>query len=140
MGQPGPARADFARDYPGFVLPEAMPEGGWWNRPYSTILPYRVGDRLLVLGLTPPPQPADADPADAAAAVAAGPVAFTVTEQRPGRRRRRIGSLALESVRAGDAAFSFDPVLNHPPGLRPDPLEPAIGYTSTPREYGGAIR
>jgi 2,3-bisphosphoglycerate-dependent phosphoglycerate mutase len=35
VGQPGPARADFARDYPGLVLPEAMDEGGWWNRPYE---------------------------------------------------------------------------------------------------------
>jgi 2,3-bisphosphoglycerate-dependent phosphoglycerate mutase len=35
VGQPGPARADFARDYPGFVLPEDLPEGGWWNRPFE---------------------------------------------------------------------------------------------------------
>jgi hypothetical protein len=94
------------------------PSAGWWNRPYSTILPYRVGDRLLVLGLTPPPVPTHADPTDVAAAVGRGPVALIVTEQRPGRRRRRIGSLELQAVRDGDAAFSFDPVLNHPPGLR----------------------
>ena len=35
VGQPGPARADFARDFPGLVLPEDLPEGGWWNRPYE---------------------------------------------------------------------------------------------------------
>jgi 2,3-bisphosphoglycerate-dependent phosphoglycerate mutase len=35
VGQPGPSRADFARDYPGLVLPEALAEGGWWDRPFE---------------------------------------------------------------------------------------------------------
>jgi hypothetical protein len=95
------------------------PSRGWWNRPYSTILPYRVGGRLLVLGLTPPPIAAATDPDEVAAAVGRGPVALTVTEQQPGRRRHRIGSLTLDAVRHGGPAFSFDPVLNHPPALRP---------------------
>lgn len=97
-----------------------LPAAGWWSRPYSTILPYRVNGRLLVLGLTPPPVAADADPAAVATTVARGPLALAVTEQPPGGRRRRIGALTLEAVRPNAAAaFSFDPVLNHPPGLRP---------------------
>lgn len=96
-----------------------LPSSGWWSRPYSTILPYRVNGRVLVLGLTPPRLAGDADPADVAATVDRGPVTLAVTEQPPGGRRRRIGHLALEAVREDTAAFSFDPVLNHPPGVRP---------------------
>jgi hypothetical protein len=96
-----------------------LPSSGWWSRPYSTILPYRVDGRLLLLGLTPPPGIADADPTDAAAAVERGPVTLAVTEQPLGRRRRRIGALTLDAVRHDAAPFSFDPVLNHPRGLRP---------------------
>jgi hypothetical protein len=97
-----------------------LPSAGWWSRPYSTILPYRVNGRLLVLGLSPPPVAADADPAAVATTVARGPLELAVTEQPPGGRRRRIGTLTLEAVRPHAAtAFSFDPVLNHPPGLRP---------------------
>lgn len=97
-----------------------LPAAGWWSRPYSTILPYRVNGRLLVLGLTPPPVATDADPAAVATTVAHGSLALAVTEQPPGGRRRRIGALTLDAVRPpAAAAFSFDPVLNHPPGLRP---------------------
>ena len=35
VGQPGPGRADFARDYPALVLPDSLAEGGWWNRPFE---------------------------------------------------------------------------------------------------------
>jgi hypothetical protein len=96
-----------------------LPSSGWWRRPYSTILPYRVGGRLLVLGLTPDRRGGTADPAEVAAAVAHGPVDLAVTEQPPGGRRRRIGRLTLRAVRSDEAAFSFDPVLNHAPGVRP---------------------
>jgi hypothetical protein len=96
-----------------------LPSSGWWSRPYSTILPYRVAGRLLVLGLTPPPLVAGADPADAATTVESGLVTLAVTEQAPGRRRRCIGALTLDAVHHDAAPFSFDPVLNHPDGLRP---------------------
>jgi len=31
----GPGRADFARDYPGLVLPETLDDTGWWARPFE---------------------------------------------------------------------------------------------------------
>jgi hypothetical protein len=99
-----------------------LPSSGWWSRPYSTILPYRIDGRPLVLGLTPPALTGDADPATVARAVAEhGPLALTVTEQPPGRRRRRVGTLTLDTARGDDddATFSFDPILNHPTGVRP---------------------
>jgi hypothetical protein len=96
-----------------------LPSSGWWSRPYSTILPYRVSGRLLVLGLVPPGLPGTADPAEVAATVDRCPVTLTVTEQPPGGRRRRIGRLTLQAVRRDAPAISFDPVLNRVPGLRP---------------------
>ena len=35
VGQAGPSRADFARDYPALVLPDTLADGGWWNRPFE---------------------------------------------------------------------------------------------------------
>ena len=35
-GQPGKPRSYFQANYPGLVLPEALDESGWWNRPYET--------------------------------------------------------------------------------------------------------
>jgi 2,3-bisphosphoglycerate-dependent phosphoglycerate mutase len=35
LGQPGPGRSYFARKYPALVLPEALDDGGWWNRPFE---------------------------------------------------------------------------------------------------------
>jgi 2,3-bisphosphoglycerate-dependent phosphoglycerate mutase len=35
VGQAGPSRSDFARDYPGLVLPDTLADGGWWSRPYE---------------------------------------------------------------------------------------------------------
>lgn len=104
------------RDLDHMVL---LPSSGWWSRPYSTILPYRVNGRPLLLGLVPPGLPGDADPATVAAAVGQGPLTLVVTEQAPAGRRRRIGALTLTGVRGEHTGFSFDPVLNHPTAVRP---------------------
>jgi 3-(3-hydroxy-phenyl)propionate hydroxylase len=104
------------------------PSGRWWARPYSTILPYRAGGRLVVLGLDPresgAPAGAPADPAVAADVVRRVPVALAVTEL-PLRRvpptgpRRVVGELVLESVREDGPPITFDPVLNRLPHLHP---------------------
>lgn len=96
-----------------------LPSTGWWSRPYSTILPYRVDGRLVVLGLAPPAAPSDASPAGAAGALARGPVELTVTEQPLGGRRRRAGRLVLEEVRPGDGGVTYDPILNTHPRAHP---------------------
>ncbi|MHA6783518.1 hypothetical protein ACVGOW_21390 [Pseudonocardia saturnea] len=96
-----------------------LPSTGWWSRPYSTLLPYRIDGRLVVLGLVPPRSRSGADPADVAVAVAAGPVTFTVTEKPLRRRRREIGWLTLTAVRERPSGYSFDPVLNSLSRLRP---------------------
>ena len=59
-----------------------LPSGNWWGRPYSTLLPYVVDGRRLVLGLEADAGivPAGADPADVTTAVRNAPVAFTVSE------------------------------------------------------------
>jgi len=35
LGQPGKNRAYFIRHYPDLVLPEALYDAGWWNRPFE---------------------------------------------------------------------------------------------------------
>ena len=37
VGVPGPERAWFAAEYPHLILPDALGDGGWWNRPPETI-------------------------------------------------------------------------------------------------------
>jgi 2,3-bisphosphoglycerate-dependent phosphoglycerate mutase len=37
LGQPGPGRTYLAGRYPGLVLPEALDDGGWWNRPFEEL-------------------------------------------------------------------------------------------------------
>ena len=98
-----------------------LPSGNWWGRPYSTVLPYLVGGRRLVLGLEADPGivPAGADPDDVAAAVRSGPVAFTVSEMPVLGKRCAIGRLVLESVRDDGPSITFDPILNALPGLHP---------------------
>lgn len=34
-GLPGPGRGELARRFPHLVMPESVPESGWWNRPYE---------------------------------------------------------------------------------------------------------
>jgi hypothetical protein len=99
----------------------------WWTaRPFSTLMPYRVRGRLVVLGLDARevPGPIPADTAALAAAVRRGPVALTLTEMPLGGRRltgprRPIGRLVLESVAAGERPIAFDSVLNSRPDLHP---------------------
>ena len=97
-----------------------LPSGNWWGRPYSTVLPYVVDGRRLVLGLEADAGivPAGADPGDVAAAVRNGPVAFTVSEMPVLGAPRPIGRLMLESVRDGPS-ITFDPILNALPRLHP---------------------
>lgn len=37
VGLPGPDRAWFAAEYPHLILPDALGDGGWWNRPPETV-------------------------------------------------------------------------------------------------------
>lgn len=37
VGIPGKTRDHFIAAYPGLVLPDALYEAGWWNRPYESI-------------------------------------------------------------------------------------------------------
>jgi hypothetical protein len=97
-----------------------VPSAQWWGRPYSTLLPYRVGGRAMLLGIDPVDgPPAGADPADVAASVASGPVELVVTEWPLPGRRRPAGRLRLDVVPEPGPAVTFDPVLNSLPGLRP---------------------
>jgi hypothetical protein len=98
-----------------------LPSGNWWGRPYSTVLPYVVDGRRLVLGLEADAGivPAGADPADVTTAVRNGPVAFTVSEMPVLGERRAIGRLVLESVREDGPSITFDPILNALPRLHP---------------------
>ncbi|WP_214404321.1 hypothetical protein [Pseudonocardia lacus] len=101
-----------------------LPSGRWWGGPYSTLLPYRTGGQLVLLGVDAgdAPRTAPADPGTAAALVAHGPVRMAVTElplRDALRRPRVVGELVLESVRdPAEPAITFDPVLNHLPDLR----------------------
>ena len=99
-----------------------LPSGNWWGRPYSTLLPYVADGQRLVLGLEADAGigPAGADPADVARAVRHAPVGFTVSEMPILGRRRAIGRLVLESVRADGSPITFDPIVNALPRLHPD--------------------
>ena len=98
-----------------------LPSGNWWGRPYSTVLPYVVDGRRLVLGLEADAGivPAGADLGDVATAVRNGPVAFTVSEMPVLGAPRPIGRLVLESVRDDGPPITFDPILNALPRLHP---------------------
>ncbi len=37
VGVAGPGRSFFVREYPHLILPEALDEAGWWNRPPETV-------------------------------------------------------------------------------------------------------
>lgn len=97
------------------------PSRGWCRRRYTTVLPYRVDGRVLLLGLDPEePGRADSARPDAVReAVGHAPLAFAVTEGPLVGPRRTIGRLVLESARPVDGGISFDPVLNAHPDLRP---------------------
>jgi hypothetical protein len=116
-----------------------LPSGNWWGRPYSTLLPYLVDGRRLLLGLQADAgiAPAGADPAEVARAVRHAPVGFTVSETPMLGRRRAIGRLVLESVRADGAPITFDPILNALPRLRPvRPLSALREWAYTGSRWG----
>ncbi|HZG92289.1 MAG TPA: bifunctional 3-(3-hydroxy-phenyl)propionate/3-hydroxycinnamic acid hydroxylase [Pseudonocardia sp.] len=127
--------ASSGRD--GYAHLALVPSARWW-RPYSTLLPYVLDGRLVVLGLdiAAAPVQVGGDPADVAAAVRRGPVTFTVTEMPLGGSRRAVGELVLESVRADGPPVTFDPILNRLPRLHPVRLLAALrewAYTGSRR-------
>jgi len=95
--------------------------GTWWGQPFSTVLPYRVDGRRLMLGLQAEPGagPPGADPAAVTAAVRNGPLEFVLSEMPLRGARRPIGRLVLERVRTTGPAVSFDPIRNDLPRLHP---------------------
>lgn len=126
----------------GWAHPVLVPVRSWWGRPWSTVLPYTAGGRLVWPGLETPDGPAGegGDVARVAEAVGRGPVVCAVTELVVGGARRRVGTLRLDTVRTDPAPVAFDPVLHTAPGLRP--VRPLSGlrewaYTGS-REGRGA--
>ena len=93
------------------------PSNGWCDHPYTTFLPYGVGDRHVVLRLDPDKSDVarDGDVASILEAVASAPVTFTVRESH-GLSWRSIGTLRLESI--SDEEIAFDPVLHQHPRVR----------------------
>lgn len=96
------------------------PSAGWCRRRYTTILPYRVEGRLLLLGLAPedPGRADSASPEAVREEVERAPLAFAVTEEPLVGPLRVVGRLVLDRVRTGPA-ISFDPVLNTHPAVHP---------------------
>jgi hypothetical protein len=119
-----------------FVL---APAAGWWSRPYSTVLPYRVDGRTRFLGLeaeTPDHPRGGADPARIETEV--GRV-LVLTERSLTGPRRRVGRLVLDVGPAAKEAISFDPVLNASPRVRPIRLLSRVrewAYTGSRRARG----
>lgn len=93
------------------------PSMGWCDHPYSTFLPYGVGDRQVILRLDPvePEVAREGDVASILKAVSFAPLAFTVRESS-GRSWRPIGALTLESV--ADEEIAYDPVAHQHPRVR----------------------
>lgn len=93
------------------------PSMGWSDHPYTTLLPYTVSDRHVVLRLDPddPKAARSGDVASILEAVAKAPVHFTVRESH-GLSWRAIGTLTLESI--ADEEIAFDPVVHQHPRVR----------------------
>ena len=100
-----------------FVPWVLTPSRGWCDHPYTTFLPYTVGDTRVVLRLDPdkPNVARDGDVASILQAVALSPLTFTVRESH-GLSWRSIGTLTLESI--ADEEIAFDPVLHQHPRVR----------------------
>jgi hypothetical protein len=103
---------------------------GWCTRPYSTVLPYRADGVFVRIGLQPehPARARGTDPQVARDAVRQEPLAFTLTEKRPGTGWTPIGRLVLHLPMPDGAAddgpggtepVAFDPVVHAHPRLRP---------------------
>jgi hypothetical protein len=100
-----------------------LPAGDVWQRPYSSSLPYRSGDRLLLVGALPDPsspRPGGDDELDRLArAAATGRLRFRLAVARPGGRFRAVGTLHV-GARLADTldALRFNP-FNAGGGLEP---------------------
>jgi hypothetical protein len=93
------------------------PSIGWFDHPYTTLLPYTVGDKHVVLRLdADEPEIAHEGDIDAITkAVSFVPVRFTVKESS-GLSWRPIGTLTLEMVT--EETIAFDPVVHQHPRVR----------------------
>lgn len=93
------------------------PSIGWLDHPYTTFLPYTVGDNHVVLRLdaAEPSVAGEGDLTTIAKAVAFAPVVFTVRESS-GLSWRPIGTLTLELVT--EETIAFDPVAHQHPRVR----------------------
>ncbi len=93
------------------------PSAGWLDHPYTTFLPYTVGDHRVVLRLdaVEPTVAQEGDLETIAKAVSFAPVAFTIQESS-GLSWRPIGTLTLEQ--GTDEAIAFDPIAHQHPRVR----------------------
>ena len=94
-----------------------MPSSGWLGAPYTTFLPYTVGDNRVVLRLdaVEPTIAGEGDLEAIARALSVCPVTFTVSESS-GLSWRPIGMLRLEAVT--EETIAFDPVAHQHPRVR----------------------
>jgi hypothetical protein len=110
-----------------------VPAGDVQQRPYSSSLPYRVGDGTLLLGITPDsrsPQPAGSDEFERLdRAAATGHLQFGFAVATLGGRFRRVGTLRV-GERLPDTldALRFNP-FNCGGGLEP------VGWLNRLRDY-----
>lgn len=100
-----------------------IPSRGWAGTVYSSLMPYRVGNRWLwLIAEADNDQPSGTADLSALESQARNrPLHFTLFQAAPGQGRKVIGHLTLHGVR-GDAEFpAFDPMRNCPPGVRLSP-------------------
>jgi hypothetical protein len=117
----------------GRMLPR--PATTWTGGAYSSLAPYRRGDRLIWLGAwaePSSPRPAAAL-ADLEPSLAAAPLRFVLRTGREDGRWCDSAVLTLKEI-AGDAP-AFDPMLNHPVGLE---LHPRWLSRIRERAYAGS--
>jgi hypothetical protein len=93
------------------------PSVGWCSAPYSTFLPYEIGDSSVLVRLEPAASGVASQGGTLSIqdAVATSPVRFTVLESS-GLSWRPLGKLDIE--RPSDDEIAFDPVRHQHPGMR----------------------
>ncbi|NKQ56886.1 hypothetical protein HFP15_28840 [Amycolatopsis sp. K13G38] len=101
----------------GRVVP--FPSSGWCDRPFSSLMPYRVDGRprwLLAQAARGQPD-VDASLRAARRLVRGGGFELVIAEASATDVPRPIALLRLHTVCADAALPAFDPILNHPPGV-----------------------
>jgi hypothetical protein len=115
------------------------PAGGWCRSWYTSLLPYRAGNRLVWAGAVPErraPDPPSSLDALRDALASGRPLTFTIVAAAgPASPWRPVATLTVEGL--DDAEPSFDPVLNHHPSLTPVPRWVAMVRQ---RAYAGSRR